>query len=244
MRGVFHPGTPFDEQLRVDEESLRQVVEHNLEAGVHGQQGWETMRLTPNERVSFTAAVATVRSGLIEEPLVPGPILEVVAAWPNRIRIQATPVLDGDSFIAFPYDLFICDGEHQWECSTALGTWIKMQAPASLGDVSSRYGMTRLILPHVLFAEESPRGDRDSDPGILEILPEGAMVNQIGEFVDAYLVEPRTGFVTRIWHIDRKDSKWAIATEVKLENWLRRRRIDATEFQLPAMEERSRGLEV
>lgn len=54
MRGVFPIlVTPFDEKLRVDEDSLRTVVERNIEAGVHGlgvALGSEIFRLTEAER--------------------------------------------------------------------------------------------------------------------------------------------------------------------------------------------------
>jgi dihydrodipicolinate synthase/N-acetylneuraminate lyase len=61
MRGVFPIlVTPFDEQSRVDVESLRSLVEFELAAGVHGlgiALGSEVMRLTEAERVLVTRTV-------------------------------------------------------------------------------------------------------------------------------------------------------------------------------------------
>jgi 4-hydroxy-tetrahydrodipicolinate synthase len=61
MRGVFPIlVTPFDEQARVDEESLRRLVEFNLEAGVHGlgvALGSEVFRLSEAERLQVTRVV-------------------------------------------------------------------------------------------------------------------------------------------------------------------------------------------
>jgi dihydrodipicolinate synthase/N-acetylneuraminate lyase len=61
MRGVFPIlVTPFDDQSRVDEESLRRLVEFNIEAGVHGlgvALGSEIFRLTEAERLQVTRIV-------------------------------------------------------------------------------------------------------------------------------------------------------------------------------------------
>lgn len=61
MRGVFPIlVTPFDEQARVDVESLRSLVEFELAAGVHGvgiALGSEVMRLTEAERALVTRTV-------------------------------------------------------------------------------------------------------------------------------------------------------------------------------------------
>jgi dihydrodipicolinate synthase/N-acetylneuraminate lyase len=61
MQGVFPIlVTPFDEQARVDVESLRSLVEFELAAGVHGvgiALGSEVMRLTEVERVLVTRTV-------------------------------------------------------------------------------------------------------------------------------------------------------------------------------------------
>lgn len=51
---------PFDEQSRVDEDSLRSLVEFNLKAGVHGigvALGSEVMKLSEAERVQVTRIV-------------------------------------------------------------------------------------------------------------------------------------------------------------------------------------------
>lgn len=61
MRGVYPIlVTPFDERSRVDEESLRKLVEFNIQAGVHGlgvALGSEVMRLSEPERVQVTRIV-------------------------------------------------------------------------------------------------------------------------------------------------------------------------------------------
>jgi dihydrodipicolinate synthase/N-acetylneuraminate lyase len=61
MHGVYPIlVTPFDEQSRIDEESLRRLVEFNLEAGVHGlgvALGSEIFRLSEAERQQVTRIV-------------------------------------------------------------------------------------------------------------------------------------------------------------------------------------------
>ena len=58
MRGVFPIlVTPFDEQSRIDEDSLRSQVEFNLAAGVHGlgvALGSEVFKLSEAEREQVT----------------------------------------------------------------------------------------------------------------------------------------------------------------------------------------------
>jgi dihydrodipicolinate synthase/N-acetylneuraminate lyase len=61
MRGVFPILlTPFDVQSRIDEESLRRLVEFNIGAGVHGlgvALGSEVFKLSEAERVQVTRVV-------------------------------------------------------------------------------------------------------------------------------------------------------------------------------------------
>jgi 4-hydroxy-tetrahydrodipicolinate synthase len=61
MRGVYPILiTPFDERGRIDEESLRQLVEFNVTAGVHGlgvALGSEVFKLSEAERVQVTRIV-------------------------------------------------------------------------------------------------------------------------------------------------------------------------------------------
>jgi dihydrodipicolinate synthase/N-acetylneuraminate lyase len=61
MRGVYPIlVTPFDEKSRVDEESLRKLVEFNIQSGVHGlgvALGSEVLRLTEPDRVLVTRIV-------------------------------------------------------------------------------------------------------------------------------------------------------------------------------------------
>ena len=61
MRGVYPIlVTPFDEDSRIDEESLRRLIDFNLDAGVHGlgvALGSEVYKLTEAERVRMTSIV-------------------------------------------------------------------------------------------------------------------------------------------------------------------------------------------
>ncbi len=61
MRGVYPILiTPFDEQYRVDEESLRSLIEFNVKAGVHGlgvALGSEVYKLSEAERAQVTRIV-------------------------------------------------------------------------------------------------------------------------------------------------------------------------------------------
>ncbi len=61
MRGVFPIlVTPFDEQATIDEDSLRRLVEFNLDAGVHGlgvALGSEVFKLSEAEREQVTRTV-------------------------------------------------------------------------------------------------------------------------------------------------------------------------------------------
>ena len=69
MRGVFPIlVTPFDDQDRVDEESLRSVVEHNIGAGVHGLGiafASEIPKLTEAERVRIAEVVIDQAQGRV-----------------------------------------------------------------------------------------------------------------------------------------------------------------------------------
>jgi dihydrodipicolinate synthase/N-acetylneuraminate lyase len=69
MRGVFPIlVTPFDDQSRVDEESLRRLVEFNIEAGVHGLGvaiGSEVFRLSEAERLQVTRIVVVQARGRV-----------------------------------------------------------------------------------------------------------------------------------------------------------------------------------
>ena len=61
MRGMFPVLiTPFDDQDRIDEDSLRSVVEYNITAGVHGVViafATEIMKLTEAERLQIAKVV-------------------------------------------------------------------------------------------------------------------------------------------------------------------------------------------
>lgn len=69
MRGVYPILiTPFDEQSRIDEESLRQLVEFNIQAGVHGlgvALGSEVFKLSEAERVQVTRIVVDQVGGRV-----------------------------------------------------------------------------------------------------------------------------------------------------------------------------------
>jgi 4-hydroxy-tetrahydrodipicolinate synthase len=69
MRGVFPIlVTPFDERSRVDVESLRTLVEFEIEAGVHGlgiALGSEVFKLTEGERALVTRTVVDQVNGRV-----------------------------------------------------------------------------------------------------------------------------------------------------------------------------------
>ena len=69
MRGVYPIlVTPFDEKSRVDEESLRSLVEFNITSGVHGlgvALASEVFKLTEAERVQVSRIVVDQTSGRV-----------------------------------------------------------------------------------------------------------------------------------------------------------------------------------
>ena len=69
MRGMFPVlVTPFDEQDRIDEDSLRSVVEYNINAGVHGVViafATEIMKLTEAERLQIAQVVIDQARGRV-----------------------------------------------------------------------------------------------------------------------------------------------------------------------------------
>lgn len=69
MRGMFPVLiTPFDEQDRIDEDSLRGVVEYNINAGVHGVViafATEIMKLTEAERLQVAKVVVDQTRGRV-----------------------------------------------------------------------------------------------------------------------------------------------------------------------------------
>jgi len=69
MQGVYPIlVTPFDEGSKIDEESLRRLIEFNLEAGVHGlgvALGSEIFKLTEAERVEVTRIVVDQVAGRV-----------------------------------------------------------------------------------------------------------------------------------------------------------------------------------
>ena len=69
MRGVFPILImPFDEQSRVDEESLRRLVEFSIEAGVHGlgvAMGSEVFMLSEPERALVTRVISDQARGRV-----------------------------------------------------------------------------------------------------------------------------------------------------------------------------------
>ena len=69
MQGVFPIlVTPFDEDSQIDEESLRRLIEFNLDAGVHGlgvALGSEIYKLTEAERARMTVIVADQVAGRV-----------------------------------------------------------------------------------------------------------------------------------------------------------------------------------
>ena len=69
MRGVFPILiTPFDEQSRVDEDSLRSLIDFNIKAGVHGigvALGSEVFKLSEAERLVVTRIVVDQARGRV-----------------------------------------------------------------------------------------------------------------------------------------------------------------------------------
>jgi len=69
MRGVYPILlTPFDEESRIDEESLRRLIEFNVRAGVHGlgvALGSEVYKLSEAERVQVTRIVVDQVKGRV-----------------------------------------------------------------------------------------------------------------------------------------------------------------------------------
>jgi dihydrodipicolinate synthase/N-acetylneuraminate lyase len=69
MNGVFPIlVTPFDEQARVDEDSLRRLVDYEIAAGVHGlglAMGSEVFRLTEGERARVTRVIVEQARGRV-----------------------------------------------------------------------------------------------------------------------------------------------------------------------------------
>ena len=69
MRGVFPIlVTPFDEKGRIDEESLRKLIDFNIEAGVHGlgvALGSEVLKLSESERIQVTRIVVEQTNGRV-----------------------------------------------------------------------------------------------------------------------------------------------------------------------------------
>jgi 4-hydroxy-tetrahydrodipicolinate synthase len=81
MRGIFPIlVTPFDEREDIDEESLRRVVDFNIEAGVHGlgiALGSEILKLTEPERQQVISIVVDQTRGRV-------PVVVNTGAQANR----------------------------------------------------------------------------------------------------------------------------------------------------------------
>ena len=88
MRGVFPIlVTPFDEQERVDEESLRSVVEYNVTAGVHGlgiALGSEIVKLTEAERRQVIGTVVDQVRGRVPVVVNTGAVATFLAVVYSR----------------------------------------------------------------------------------------------------------------------------------------------------------------
>lgn len=82
--------TPFDERSRIDEESVRRLVDYNLEAGVHGlgiAMGSEVLKLTEAERDQLTRVVVDQVNGRV--PVVVntgGPATDVAVSYSRRAQ--------------------------------------------------------------------------------------------------------------------------------------------------------------
>ncbi len=82
--------TPFDERSRIDEESVRRLIDYNLEAGVHGlgiAMGSEVLKLTESERDQLTRVVVDQVKGRV--PVVVntgGPATDVAVYYSQRAQ--------------------------------------------------------------------------------------------------------------------------------------------------------------
>src|SRR5216683_4185662 len=88
MRGVFPIlVTPFDDQERIDEDSLRGVVEFNISAGVHGlgiALGSEILKLTEAERSQVISVVVDQTRGRVPIVVNTGAQANLTAALYSR----------------------------------------------------------------------------------------------------------------------------------------------------------------
>ena len=113
LRGVYPIlVTPFDEQERVDIDSLRNLVEFQLQAGVHGRGialGSEVMKLTEAERALVTRTVADQVAGRVPVVVNTGGLSTVVTTYNSReaeengadavMIIPPTSEADADSLV-------------------------------------------------------------------------------------------------------------------------------------------------
>jgi 4-hydroxy-tetrahydrodipicolinate synthase len=98
MRGVYPIlVTPFDEQSRVDVDSLQSVVDFSLEAGVHGlgvALGSEVLALSEDERVLVTQTIVERVRGRV--PLVVntgGPVVELALLYSRLAKEHGADAL-------------------------------------------------------------------------------------------------------------------------------------------------------
>ena len=88
MRGMFPVlVTPFDEQDRIDEDSLRSVVEYNIDAGVHGVViafATEIMKLTEAERLRIAQVVVDQTRGRVPVVVNTGAVSTVATVQYSR----------------------------------------------------------------------------------------------------------------------------------------------------------------
>jgi 4-hydroxy-tetrahydrodipicolinate synthase len=88
MRGIFPIlVTPFDDQDRIDEESLRRVVDYAIDAGVHGlgiALGSELLKLNESERRQVISTVVDQTRGRVPIVVNTGAQSNVVAAQYSR----------------------------------------------------------------------------------------------------------------------------------------------------------------
>lgn len=102
MRGVFPIlVTPFDEQDRIDEESLRKVVEYNIGAGVHGLGiafGSEIPKLTEAERLQVARVVVDQARGRVLVVVNTGAVSTFAAA----LHSQQAEAVGADAVMSVP----------------------------------------------------------------------------------------------------------------------------------------------
>src|SRR5436190_3336024 len=134
-RGVFPIlVTPFDDQSRVDEESLRRLVELNIGAGVHGlgvALGSEVFRLSEAERRQVTRIVVDQARGRVPIVINTGAQGTDLAVLYSRMAVEA----GADALMVMPPTLVPAAGEELREYFKAISDAVRI--PIFIQDAGS-----------------------------------------------------------------------------------------------------------